>query len=218
MNIVHQTFRNDSHSAANANLPAPWPQSGERPHVLRSARGHAEADTTARKPPRPVSERDWGSYPFEFLIRRVLQKQHDKIKQHLLRLQRETAGNDHAAEDRRTGKIAAKLTTLIQELMDDMAEEELIFPDLLRLEQAYVGEGTGYTRHLRQILSRLSHGNDRHLQEVDSIRREAGAACPDISGELGILQSALLDHLHVEHDIVFPRAASMEAELYRYSH
>lgn len=192
----------------------------------KSAGHAAEIHGDGAKPRSRRGDLDWSSYPFEYLIRRVLEKQHETIKQQLLRLRQETGGeNSRAAEkNRRGGRVRAQLAILFDNLLAEMEEEERVFPDLLHLEQAYLGELPGYSRHLKNVLEHLIHQNDHSLTKLDRIRQEA--ACPDRSRipeigphlccQLGMLQSALLDHLHLEHDIVFPRAAGMEAELFRY--
>jgi iron-sulfur cluster repair protein YtfE (RIC family) len=218
MNLTQQKLRNERRTATSSERGASYaPQYSESPFPLRPTRGHANADPTVRKRPGSVSERDWASFPLEFLIRRVLSRQHERIREQLLRLQHHpaTAAKAQTADSE---KITAQLTALIHELINDMDEEERIFPDLLRLEQAYVGGKPGYSPRLGLALNRLSHHNDRQVQHLDSLRKEAGRTRSEICGELGTLKAALLDHLHVEHDIVFPRAASMESELFRYSH
>lgn len=218
MRTVHQTLAKHTHYTAKGDVARLFrPQSTER--SVCTTRDNDKADSAPRKPPRSASECNWASYPFEFLIRSVIQKQHDEIMELLFRLQ-DVAGIVARAQrsvDRRCRNTATHLTEFINELMGDMAEEERIFPDLLHLEQAYVGAVPCYLPRLCEMLSWFACNNDQHLQQLDNIRKEARNIWPDIYVELGILETALLDHLHVERDIVFRRAASMESELARYS-
>ncbi len=165
-----------------------------------------------------LSECDWASFPFEFLVRCVLQRQHEQIRECLYRLQRDLAffDNLHNTGDRSRG-LSARLAIFFFESMDDMAEEECVFPDLLHLEQAYLGEGMYCSRPLSRVLNKFSHWNDRRLQQLRKICNQASPDHKVIREELEFLECVLLDHLRLEDEIVFPRAASMEAELFRYS-
>jgi iron-sulfur cluster repair protein YtfE (RIC family) len=218
MRTVHQTLAKRTHSSTKSDVARLFrPQFTER--SICTTRDNDTADSAPRKPPRSASECNWASYPFEFLIRSVVEKQHDEIMKLLFRLQdvAETVARAQRSVDRRCRNTATHLTGFINELIDDMAEEERIFPDLLHLELAYVGAAPCYSPRLCEMLNRFACHSDQHLQQLDRIRKEARNIWPDIYCELGILETALLDHLHVERDIVFRRAASMESELARYS-
>ena len=196
-------------------------------HAARKA-GFPPAGDTLASSFDASKDPDWSSYTFEYLIRRVLQRQHEVIRQQLLQLKQETAGaepdGDSAALENSGFRLRSQIRSLIETLLADMAEEERIFPDLLHLEQAYVGEKPGYAQHIKSALAHLSQQNDRHLERLDALRHEVAArrASPDdarrsqLCLQLGALQTMLLTHLHLEHDIIFPRAACMEAELFRY--
>ena len=149
----------------------------------------------------------------------MVEKQHDEIMKLLFRLRdtAETVARAQRSIDRTCRNTTTHLTAFINEVIDDMAEEERIFPDLLHLESAYLGAEPYDSPRLCEMLNGFSHHNSRHLQHLDSIRKEAWSTCPDIYVELGFLETALLDHLHVERDIVFRRAPSMASELARYS-
>lgn len=170
---------------------------------------------------------DWEQYCFEFLIERVLQNQHAGIREQLLPLQALSAeAAKQQGKDRRERKIVSNLLrSFVSELAASMVQEESIFPILLQLELAYIGEspGPGYPKRVRATLDALSTQHRVHLRKLDTICQRAGClsapsepASPgrDLSERLEILHRTLLNLYSIENKVLFARAAQMEAEIF----
>lgn len=165
----------------------------------------------------------------EFLVLRVLQAQHDKVKQILPALERLAA---NAVEHNRVRHPeVAVIEELLQRLSSDLTthltdEERNVFPSLLELELTYLGEKpvSGKPTQVRELLHDMSQQHDTSGLTLHRISAESHGFCPPAGAdsscrgfyeELQNFYTDLHQDLHVENDILFPQAARMEAEIFR---
>lgn len=169
-----------------------------------------------------------GEFPFDVLINRLIQEQHAEIRRELLWLQ-ELSARATKQQKNAPGKmraVAQLVGSLIAALVAHINEEEKIFPSLLSLEVAYVGGGPApsHRKLAREALHAFSKDHDHYLKDLqDIIRRVDSITAPadmipvenDLSARLKTLHRLLLKHCYFETNVVFARAAAMEAELFR---
>lgn len=169
---------------------------------------------------------DLGQFPFEYLIGRIIHDQHEEIRHELIRLQGLSALAANQEPPRQTGLKAVRqlLRSFVARLTAHMNEEEEIFPYLLQLELAYLGEDViprDPTR-AREALQTFSKEHGIQLRILTNLCSRAdsagapseiaGAAC-DLSCALKDFHRTLFNHSHLETNAVFARAAQMEEEI-----
>ena len=166
---------------------------------------------------------------FEFLILRVLRNQHGRVKEEFQVLQRiaATVADRYGARHPELGVIDELLQKLSLELTTHLAEEEgTLFPALLELELAYLGESPilGYPKRVRSILKSMSQQHDTSSVTLRQIRAASHSFCPrervavpyrEFYDRLEGFFRALHRDFHIENNILFPQAAQMEAEIFR---
>lgn len=101
-----------------------------------------------------------------------------------------------------TGTVLAMLSMLRDDLVTHMAREErLIFPPILRGDQAWVSTALGrmHDDHIRQV---------QQLQVIIDATRELAPSpgVDELRRLTGSLYSTLREHLHLEDHVLFPRA------------
>ena len=119
------------------------------------------------------------------------------------------------------------LQKLSFELTTHLAEEEgTLFPALLELELAYLGESPilGYPKRVRNILKSMSQQHDTSSVTLRQIRAASHSFCPpsraaapyrEFYDRLQKFFKELHRDFHMENNILFPQAAQMEAEIFR---
>ena len=166
---------------------------------------------------------------FEFLILRVLRNQHGRVKEELPVLQgiAATVADRYRARHPELAAIDELLQKLFLELTTHLAEEEgTLFPALLELELAYLGESPilGYPKRVRNILKSMSQQHDTSSVTLRQIRAASQSFCPpsraaapyrEFYDRLQKFFRELHRDFHMENNILFPQAAQMEAEIFR---
>ena len=166
---------------------------------------------------------------FEFLILRVLRNQHGRVKEELPVLQgiAATVADRYRARHPELAVIDDLLQKLSLELTTHLAEEEgTLFPALLELELAYLGESPilGYPKRVRDILKSMSQQHDTSSVTLRQIRAASHSFCPpsraaapyrEFYDRLQKFFRELHRDFHMENNILFPQAAQMEAEIFR---
>jgi iron-sulfur cluster repair protein YtfE (RIC family) len=105
-------------------------------------------------------------------------------------------------------------------------EETTVFPILLEVELAYVGEISASTvpRGVGQLLKSMSEQHQRTRRTLARLRRESnGFSSPSTDGlldrefytQMARLYSGLRSDFRLENAVLFPRVAQMESELLR---
>ena len=186
------------------------------------ARTIAEAELESGK-----HQADWNSSTCEFLILRLLRKEHADIHaeiRDLPTLAAATAERDesHHPELHTIRELVEELAAELTVHMD--AEERNVFPILLDVELAYLGEITasGPPREIGSILKKMSEEHRVVGRTLGRLRHESNGFHPPVKADgeykefydrLGSLYSAIRQDLHVENNILFSRVAQMEAAL-----
>jgi regulator of cell morphogenesis and NO signaling len=165
----------------------------------------------------------------EFLIMRALRNQHGRVREELPVLQAMAASvaDRYRARHPELTVIGELLQKLSFELTTHLAEEDgTLFPALLELELAYLGESPilGYPKRVRNILKSMSQQHDTSSVTLRQIRAASHNFCPP--ERVGAPYREFYEHLqeffrelhrdfHMENNILFPQAAQMEAEIFR---
>lgn len=172
---------------------------------------------------------DWNSYTCEFLITRILRRQHAELRDELHQLEgmaAAAAGNpDHAGQPRRIGRVRTALAALAGELDSDFAEEERVYTRLLDVELAYIGTDCASCppQRVESSLHQTAHRHGVEKRRVDRIQaaihsfNDAPASGPVdhvLWDQLLRFHRLLLTHFHIEDYVLLPRATRMEAELF----
>lgn len=164
----------------------------------------------------------------EFLILRVLRAQHEKVKQALPPLEQlaTTAAEHNRGKYPEVVVIGELLKSLSSDLTAHLAEEERnLFPALLQLELAYLGENpvSGYPKKVHEIVRSMSEqhgtvGNTLRRMSVESsgfhLPAHADVSCREFYDALRKFYSDLQQDFHVENNILFPQASQLEAAIF----
>lgn len=165
----------------------------------------AEIERTSA-PSAPLSE--WTQAPLDQLIGHLLEHYHSghrEVLPHLIQMA-EKVEAVHAAHPARPTGLAKLLLEIADELESHMQkEEQILFPLIL--------DGQG---HLAGPPIRvMTHEHDAHGERLGRLRSLAhdyqppGDACTTwraLYGGLAELESELMAHIHLENNVLFPRA------------
>lgn len=173
--------------------------------------------------------RHWRGSTCEFLILRVLRKEHADLRvelHHLRTLAAASAEQHHGMrpEIPIIGELVEQLAAELAAHMD--TEETSVFPVLLEVELAYVGEISVSTapRGVGQLLKSMSEQHQRTRRTIAQLRRESNdfrSPSPDglldveFYAQIANLDRGLRNDFRLENAVLFPRVAQMESELLR---
>jgi len=166
---------------------------------------------------------------FEFLILRALRNQHERVKEELPLLQgtAATVADRYGTRHPELTAIEELIQALSLKLTTHLAEEEgTLFPALLELELAYLGESSivGYPKRVRNISESMSLQHDTSGVTLHQIWAESHNFIPPSDADslfrkfyddLQRFFGELHRNFHMETNIHFPQAAPMEAEIFR---
>ncbi len=171
---------------------------------------------------------DVETYSLTRLIQHIVRTHHQTVRQELPRfvaLSRKIAGkHGEKAPQYRTAAM------LIEQLCTDMfahlaKEEQVLFPYIVRLEEAAEDRSaapSAYFRSVTQPVAMMIHEHDAAEGIVAQLRQLTNGfeppawACPRnaaFHASLAAFASDLRHHVHLENDLLFPRAIVLEAEL-----
>ncbi len=165
----------------------------------------------------------------EFLILRVLRREHADLRAELRQLQARAAAiaDRHGSRHLELHVIRELVEELASKLVLHMnAEESTVFPALLDLELAYLGERYLPAASMRvgDLLESMAEEHRLAGQTLQRLCRETSGFCSpgntgsesqEFYGRLRTLYSGLRHDLDVENNVLFPRVTQMEAELLR---
>jgi regulator of cell morphogenesis and NO signaling len=172
--------------------------------------------------------KDWTKESLANLTKHIVATHHAYCKEELPRLSGLAAkvANVHGGTNPELGMIQTKLAELADELTDHLAEEEVVvFPMIVKLE------GTKTNSGREVVQSQISIGNpvslliEEHdnagvlLAEIRSLSRNFTApeyACTTYHAFFDGLRDFEHDlhrHVHLENNILFPRAIELESVL-----
>lgn len=152
--------------------------------------------------------RNWNTEPLDALIAHIVDRHHAYLRQEFPRLESWLAAvrREHDARDGTTlAGLDQVFTALREELEMHMRKEEMVlFPAILRSE-GWIG----------QPISVMKHEHDAALRALAELRRLTGGYRPPedachtyraLYAGLEALEQDLDLHIHLENDILFPRA------------
>ena len=189
--------------------------------VLRSL-DEATAPSTANS-----EDRDWQAEPLGDLISHITTTHHKYTREAIARLTPLAAKvcSVHGANHPELLQIRDLFTGLAQELAAHLMKEEMVlFPYIVRMEEAVVEKtpvlpapfGT-----VENLVSMMEHEHDsagkalRGMRELSRGYAPPSDACVSyqtLYKALAELEADLHQHIHLENNILFPRAIAMERE------
>lgn len=215
-----------------------WPNAGDRVGSGGKAAGDdaAAGGLTGLISPLAETERQvfrdlrhWRGSTCEFLILRMLRKEHADLRAELHHLRTLAAASAERHHGNRPeipiiGELVEQLAAELAAHMD--AEETTVFPVLLEVELAYVGEISVSTapRGVGQLLKSMSEQHQRTRRTLAQLRRESNDfSSPSTDGlldgefyaQMANLDCGLRNDFRLENAVLFPRVVQMESELLR---
>ncbi len=165
-------------------------------------------------------DRNWQAAPFPELIAYIQQRFHEPLRDELPRLSAMmtkvlSRHGDHLPE------VLRPLESTFVELKDDLLqhmtkEDAILFPEIAALETSPRGSNPA----IRQPIAALEAEHDQagralaRMRELTSDYMPPEWACPTFRGlydGLAELEREMHVHVHLENNILYPRAASMAA-------
>jgi regulator of cell morphogenesis and NO signaling len=204
---------------------------GRKPLVEACVAGNVKIDAViaalelAAKLP-SVDAEDWEGKSLENLSSHIITKHHSYVKRELPRLAQlaQKVVNRHGSTKLELPIIAATLMRLDEELTQHLAKEEsILFPYIAALEQS-VSTGTakpeGCFGTVSNPIAMMTQEHDAAGSLSGEIRRPSGDfttpgdACPTFHAffdGLREFEQDLHQHIHLENNILFPRAIELES-------
>jgi regulator of cell morphogenesis and NO signaling len=184
-------------------------------------------ETALQAAPRPTeASGDWYAAPLSELVNHIVEAHHGYMKTALPRLRGlvptvlKAHGAHHADVLRQVQDLFQILDTEISSHL--MKEERVLFPYLVALE-ASVREGAGVPESpcgtVRHPIRQMEHEHESaggalaKLREVTANYALPADACPTFRAmyeEFERMEADLHQHIHLENNILFPRAIEME--------
>jgi regulator of cell morphogenesis and NO signaling len=173
----------------------------------------------------PAAEQSWTEAPLEALVRHIQTRYHEHLRAELPRLsamlEKVVSRHGHHLPELLL-PLRDTFIGLEQELLAHMAKEDrVLFPAIVALEsnEAPVGPGAAW---IESPIAVMEAEHEEAGAALASIRRMTGGfappdwACPTFRGlYYGLMQLEADMHLHVhlENNVLFPRAARLAADL-----
>ena len=167
-----------------------------------------------------LEERDWKTAPLADLIGHIVARHHAYLKSELPRVTELFAKvvRAHGEREPRLWEVKEVFEILQEELESHLMKEELIlFPAIARLE---AGDGSGAPCSIEHPIARMEYEHEsagralaqiRHLTLDYYIPEEACNTYRALFAALIELEADLHQHIHLENNILFPRAAALPA-------
>jgi regulator of cell morphogenesis and NO signaling len=180
----------------------------------------------------PSSElTDWNKASIKGLIEHILLQHHEYVRKalpHLDKLAQNVVAKHGSSHHRELCEIRSALQRLDQELTQHlMKEEEILFPYIAQLERAFAA-GTvkprgclGTVANPVAVVIQQHDGTGEPMSEVRQLSDNFTMpqdGCPTYRAfyvGLKEFEQDLHQHIHLENNILFPRAIAMEASLCR---
>ena len=162
------------------------------------------------------NERDWNTEPPAALIEHIVKTYHDRLRDDLPRLTSMAArvADAHGSRDESMRRIGAVVRALADDLFDHMRKEELVlFPAIASLTQGRV------TMSISAPVAVMEHEHDHAGALLEQLSAMTGgydtqsARCGTARAlfrELGELDAMMKVHVHLENNVLFPRALALQ--------
>ena len=175
--------------------------------------------------PAPAAARDWQAEPLGDLVAHIRDTHHVYTRDALARITQllDKVCSVHGANHPELRHIQTTFAALRQELtMHMMKEEMMLFPYIVRMEEAVLADEPvlpppfGTVRNPVAMMMREHDGAGEDLREIRAASN--GYAAPadgcityrTLYGALAEFEADLHQHIHLENNILFPRALNME--------
>jgi regulator of cell morphogenesis and NO signaling len=178
---------------------------------------------------RAESDQDWSSAPLGALIRHIVSTHHEYLRRELPAIEARLA-KVHRVYNQRYGPtligLPAVFAGLRQELESHLTKEELILFPVIAAYESAANEGSRLPRvpfgKVANPIAVMEHEHDSAGQALARIREITGTyhvpdtACVTyraLMSSLDELERDLHMHIHLENNILFPRANDLENSL-----
>lgn len=178
-----------------------------------------EAERTARK------VRDWQEEPLSELITHIVRTHHKYVRDESVRLTAllEKVCSVHGKNHGELFDVRATFAGLAQELTTHMMKEErVLFPYIVRMEEAVIQKEPILPAPFGTVgnpVTMMEHEHDSAGQALRALRKlSSGYKAPadgcvsyqTLYRALEAFEADLHQHIHLENNILFPRAIAME--------
>jgi len=188
-----------------------------------------EVQTALEKPVPEAKERDWQKAPLAELVAHIVRKHHQFTREEIARLTPLIAKVEgvHGQNHPELSKVQTLFRALAQEMtMHMMKEEHMLFPYIEQLEEA-VNRGAQPAPPMfgtvENPVRMMMMEHDSSGEALRRIRELTGGytAPTDACVSYQTLYQALLEfeadlhqHIHLENNILFPRAVALESRAF----
>jgi len=172
----------------------------------------AEIERTIAAPGAGEGDTRWDERPLDELVRHIVDRFHGPLREELPRLEsmaRKVVRVHGDKDPERLGALLASILDLKSELDEHMrAEEGELFPAILARAAAHAGPAAPLTRFVDDH-SRVGVELGRIRELTDDFQAPAGACNTwnALWSGLEALEADLFRHIHLENNILFPRAS-----------
>lgn len=173
-----------------------------------------------------AADRNWAREPLAALVDHIVGTHHALCKAELPRLSGLAARvvNQHGGSNPELPQIQSKLAQLAKELAEHLAEEEVsVFPMIVKLEREKGGRKRGRDELSVSVGNPLSFLTREHYGAAILLAQIRGLSRDFVAPEYGCatyhlffdglreFERDLHRHVHLENNILFPRAIELEA-------
>ncbi len=171
---------------------------------------------------------DWTTAPLTELVAHIVPRYHDTLREELPRLaaMAEKVARVHGERHPEVIQVDRTHRALVADLMPHMMKEErILFPylagmdEIVRLGRAFGGSPFGTVKNPIQMMEVEHEAVGQLLADLRGITSSYTApedACNTYRGlyhGLVELERELMEHIHLENNVLFPRSVRLEEEL-----
>ena len=184
-----------------------------------------------REPSEPARPEDanWASTPLGELTRHIRERHHQYVREAIKRLRplTEKVNGKHGESHRELAEVEQLFLAVAGEMSTHMQKEEMIlFPYIESMEQASKGGATlepPFFQTIRNPIHMMMKEHDAAGDLVKRIRKASGDYAAPADGcasyqalyqQLREFEADLHEHVHLENNILFPRAVELEAAVF----
>lgn len=169
--------------------------------------------------------RDWQSEPLSELVAHIKNTHHKYTREETVRLTAllEKVCSVHGKNHPELFEIQSTFSSLVQELIVHLMKEEMVlFPYIVRMEEAVIQQEPVLPAPFGTVenpVAMMEHEHDsagaalRSMRKASSDFRAPADACVSyqtLYNALASFEADLHQHIHLENNILFPRAIAME--------
>lgn len=173
-------------------------------------------------------EKAWTSAPLGDLTRHIREMHHRYVREAIGRIKTllEKVKAKHGENHPEIAEVQRLFTEVGQEMIMHMQkEEQVLFPYIDAMEKASLGQGTvepPFFRTVKNPVHTMMQEHDAAGDIVKQIRKASSEyappsdACPSFQTlyhDLQQFEADLHQHVHIENNILFPRAVDMEPKI-----